>query len=426
MPRKLLFLNLKRSVFLALFTLVSLTAALAQSKAELSKNDRADIFEKVWKSVKEKYYDPNLNGVNWLKTRDIYKPQVEGAKTDDEFYSTIKQMVEEIGDAHTRFLTPREAFEFKTRQTTSAGIAIEEVEGKLVVSKVRQDSEAFAAGVKPGMEVSSIDGTPVAEKIISAKGQIKASSSERAIKILTYRKLLDGEPDTKISIGLLDFEGKLFEVELTRKLRSNQAQAESRRLPSGYGYISLSRFTTPAASLFEKELESLKNTPGLIIDLRYNGGGSINEVQNIAALLVDNRTSFGKAFTRSKPPVDLWVTPNQNTVYSAPIVILVNSFSASGSELLSSGLQEAGRARVIGSQSCGCLLGISQLRDMKGGGELHLSEIGFLSSKGKVYEKIGVTPDIPVEVTIKDLQSGHDRGLEQAENALVELTAKKA
>lgn len=426
MPRKLLFLRLKLSVFLVLFTLVSLTAAVAQSKAELSKNDRADIFEKVWKSVKEKYYDPNLNGVNWLKTRDDYKPQVENAKTDEEFYSAIKLMVSEIGDAHTRFLTPREAFEFKTRQTTSAGIAIEEIEGKIIVSKVRQDSEAATAGIKPGMEMISIDGSPIAEKISQARTQIKASSSERASKILLYRKLLDGEPDTKVKIGLIGFEGKAFEAELTRQMRPNQSQADSRLLPSGYGYISLSRFVPPAASLFEKELEKVKDAPGLIIDLRYNGGGSINEVVKIAAMLVGNRTSFGKIISRSKPPIDIWVTPNPNITYRGPTVILLNSFSASGSELLSSGLQEAGRAKVIGSQSCGCLLGISQLRNMKGGGELHLSELGFLSSKSRVYEKIGVTPDIAVGLTIKDLQEGNDRSLEQAENALAELTTKKA
>ena len=243
---------------------------------------------------------------------------------------------------------------------------------------------------------------------------------------MLYRKLLDGEPDTKVKIGLIGFEGKAFEAELTRQMRPNQSQADSRLLPSGYGYISLSRFVPPAASLFEKELEKVKDAPGLIIDLRYNGGGSINEVVKIAAMLVGNRTSFGKIISRSKPPIDIWVAPNPNITYQGPTVILLNSFSASGSELLSSGLQEAGRAKVIGSQSCGCLLGISQLRNMKGGGELHLSELGFLSSKSRVYEKIGVTPDIAVGLTIKDLQEGYDRNLEQAENALAELTIKKA
>lgn len=419
-------LYLKRSAAFALIVLILLTSALAQSKAELSKDDREEIFEKVWKSINEKYYDPNLNGVNWLQTRDSYKSQLDEAITDDEFYSVIKQMVSEMGDAHTRFLTPREAYEFKTKQTTTAGILIEEVEGKIVVSRVSPDSEALNAGIKPGMEVTSIDGAPIAEKIAAAKKELRASSSERASKILLYRKLLDGEPDTKVKIGLNDFSGKPLEFELTRRQKSAQSQALSKRLPSGFGYISLSRFMNPAASLFQKELESLKDAPGLIVDLRYNGGGNINEVQKIATLLVENRTSFGKVMTRSKPPVEMWVSPNSNISYRRPVVILLNSFSASGSELLSSGLQEAGRVKVIGAQSCGCLLGISQLRNMKGGGELHLSELGFLSSKGKVYEKIGVTPDIPVELTIADLQNGIDRGIEQAETALTELTSKKA
>ncbi len=412
-------------VLAVIFALTGGIFAFAQTGEPLSLKDQADVFEDAWKLVNEKYYDPNLNGVNWQNVHEKYKPLVEKAKNDTEFYAVLKRMLGEMKDAHTRFLTPREAYEFKTRQSTSVGIVLDEVEGKPVVVKVAPDSEAALANIKEGMIVRTIDNQPIAEKIKAVRETLGESSSDRASKILLYRRLLDGEPETTVKLGVIDKNGKLIETTLTRKVMSQQPKVTSTRLPSGVAYISISRFFSPVSQMFKKELEAAKDAPGLIIDLRYNGGGEIAEVVRIAGLLVNQKTSMGKVIYRGREPSELNFGESGKQIYAAPIVVLVNDASASGSELLASGLQEAGRAEVVGERSCGCLLGIMNKRGMKGGGELHISEMGFLSAKGKIYEKMGITPDESVEQKIEDLQNGFDRDIARAEKILSEMMKKE-
>ncbi len=170
--------------------------------------------------------------------------------------------------------------------------------------------------------------------------------------------------------------------------------------------------------MFKKELEAVRDAPGLIIDLRWNGGGEISEVVRIAGLLVNQKTSMGKVIYRGREAGYLNFGESGKQIFGAPIVVLVNDASASGSELLASALQEAGRAVIVGVRSCGCLLGIINRRPMKGGGELHISETGFLSAKGRIYEKSGITPDQTVDMRIKDFQEGFDRDIWQAEKIL--------
>lgn len=414
-----------RVVFiLAAFVFFSASAnfANAQGKDELSSKDRINVFEKVWDLVNERYYDPKLNGVNWASVKVKYQPLIEGAVSDEDFYNTLKQMTGEMNDAHTRFLTPREAVEFKKREGTTVGVLLTNIEGKTVVERVLPDSEAERAKIKAGMNVRTIDGKPVKEKLAEAEKSIVNSSSERATEILIYRRLLSGEPETSVKIGLTDEKGKDFEVTLTRKVVSQESKVIAGKLASNIGYISVSSFRAPVSEKFKQALIELKDTSGLIVDLRYNGGGNISEVLRMAGFLLDDEYPFGKYVRRDGDKKqqlrNFSAGIKGGQIYSAPVVVLVSKYSASGSELFSSGLQEAGRANVIGSQTCGCLLGISRFYRMKGGGELHISDIGFLSAKGKIYEKIGVTPDKIVGLQLSDLRNNVDIGIKEAEKIL--------
>src|SRR5207253_7231929 len=135
---------------LALSLLMSYwTASHAIDKSEsesLSAEDRTEILEIVWKTINDDYYNPDFHGLNWSEVRERYRPRVEAAKSDDEFYLIIKQMLLELQDLHTGFVAPGE-------QARSSGVSVYEVEQKVVVVKVIPDSDAARAGVKPGMIV---------------------------------------------------------------------------------------------------------------------------------------------------------------------------------------------------------------------------------------------------------------------------------
>ena len=231
-----------------------------------------------------------------------------------------------------------------------------------------------------------------------------------------------GEPGTTVKVGLQDESGKDFEVTLVRQIVEQRSEAIAKILPTGIGYIMVTSFKAPISDKFRQALLEVQDTPSLIIDLRYNGGGNIREVLRMAGYLLNERRQFGKFIKRSgetkQSRRSFSAGRKDKQVYANPVVILTSKYSASGSELFSSSLQEFGRAKVIGRQTCGCLLGISKKHQFKGGSELHISDTGFLSPKGKVYEKTGVTPDRIVELKIEDLQNQFDREVNEAEKML--------
>lgn len=385
--------------------------------ALLTARERADVFDDVWEIVNEKYYDSAFNGVNWRAVRERYRPQVGRVDSDQEFYGVLKRMVGELHDAHTRFSTPEERRERERLQAVSAGLAIFEVEGKPVVVWVEPNSDAARAGVEEGMIALTIDGKPIADKLAEARDRVAGSSTDRAVRLRIYRMLIEGEPGTPLRLTLARADGSTIDVVVSRRVVPDAPVVTSRRLPSGAGYIKLTLWKSPIRREFKKALRQLADAPGIVIDLRGNPGGEAEEVEKIASYFFNSRVSLGKFFSRSGRAIYLR-TSDDEEVYKGPVAILVNEGSGSGSELFAGVMQESKRAIIVGRRSCGCVLGISKYRKLKGGGELAVSEYGYQTPQGKTFEGTGVVPNNPVELTISDLQYHRDAALEEAERIL--------
>ncbi|HJQ26591.1 MAG TPA: S41 family peptidase [Blastocatellia bacterium] len=394
----------------------------SSATARLTAKDRQEIFSETWATINEKYYDPSFNGVNWRAVREQYRPAVEAARSDEDFYTVMKKMVGELRDAHTRFATPRERMEREQLKAITAGVSISEVEGEPVIVSVEANSEAARMGVEIGMLVLAIGGKPIEEKLTEAQARVAGTSTERAVKLRVYRQLVEGEPGTPLRLTLQRANGSHFEVSLTRRIVADAAQVISRRLPSGIGYIKLTLWKSPAHKEFKRALEALRDAPGVIIDLRGNPGGEAQEVVKIASLFFNTRVSFGQFVSRSGKTLGLY-TDRDDQIYKGPVVVLVNEGSGSGSELFSAAMQENGRAAIVGRQSCGCVLGISHFKKMKGGSELAVSELKYISPQGHRIEGTGVMPNRPVPLTLADLQHHRDATLEAAEAALQKTSA---
>jgi carboxyl-terminal processing protease len=418
-----------------LIALVFFNAGVIDAQS-LSPKDRLQVFEEVWGTINEKYYDPALHGVDWKAVHDRYRPRVDSLANDEEFYALLNQMTAELRDAHTRVRSPRQNQERKKQQATTAGVIVYEVEGTPVVFDVNPDSEAARAGVLPGMVVRTVNDQPIPQAIAKAREEIVASSTERAMRILSYALLISGEPGTSLKLGLTRADGTPFAVTLMRQTISAAPRFNARLLPSGYAYIRFNRFRPPVAKQLKEALEQFKDAPGLILDLRTNSGGDSEEGMRVAGYFFNEKVALASLVTRTgKAPSALFglvsfpkvleAGEKSKQLYANPMVVLINEGTGSTSEVVVSGVQEQGRAYIVGTQSCGCVLGVMKHRDLKGGGELSVSEVGFVTPKGRTLEGNGVTPDRTVGLTLSDLQSKRDAALEEAEKYLNELLNRK-
>ena len=392
---------------------------------------RKTAFDYVWETIDQRYFDAKFNGHDWKAIGARYRTLAMSARHDDDYWEILNRMTGELHDSHTRVDAPRYVQLRKRNQAVSLGIDINRVDGKIVVTYVRPDSEAWGAGVRAGMDVAQIDGVPAEQRYATTLAREREQSTAWAKERRAFRTLLDGEPATTAAFEFVRSDASHFVVALTRKIVSGGPYATARRLPSGFGYIRFSSFSMSLRGEVLDAIDAHRQLPGLIIDLRNNGGGAAWLVESIATRLLREKTEVGSIITRNGEPVTVFGFPveklkrtisGSESAYDKPVVILVNANSASASELLAGGLQDVGRVKVVGQKSCGCLLGFLGYASIPGGGELAYSEIGMVSARGRRIEREGVIPDVEVPITREDLLLGRDRTLEAAEELLRKST----
>ncbi len=427
---------LRHSIVVVLILALAFAMASGGASHSLSPKDRTEVFEKVWKDIDEHYYDPEFGGVNWQEIHQRYLPLVRAAKDDKDVYSILDRMTAELHDAHTRFSSPEQWANRKKHQGVSIGFRAGYVEGKVVVLDVFPDSNAAHAGVEPGMIVTALDGGPIADRLEQAAQNVLPSSTERITRLRILGNLLAGPLEAPFTASLQRADGSALEVKLARQILSTAPRVTSQKLSAGFGYIRFDEFHPSLLKDFKAAVGNLRTTPGLILDLRRNRGGVGATLEAMAALFLDSKTLFERRMSRKQVTASerdghhaeekqVFVGKNGGRIYAAPVVILVSEYSASATEVFSAGMQDSGRATLVGSPSCGCVLGITHDRVMKGGGVLEISEILWFSPKDRKLEGEGVIPDRAAVPTIASLQEKRDLVLEEGEKMLRELAATK-
>jgi carboxyl-terminal processing protease len=401
--------------------LPSLYPEALSAAEDLSAKNRMENFENIWHSIQDSYYDPKMNGVNWNDVYQRYRPLVEATTSDQDFYPLMERMAGELHDAHTHVLDPEKAANFRKQKIVVLGIKTDEFAGKLVVTEVEAGSDAEQAGIVPGTSIETIDGRPLAEKLAESSARLISSSSVRATQLLRDASVLDGPPDSTVKLGLQRPNGSHFETTLTRNFNGLSPRLSARLLPSGNTYIRFDAFYAPVAKDFKDALKKFHDAPGLIIDLRMNPGGSGEELMDIAGNLFGGKIVFAKNKLRTRDLRPIYVESKDGQVYSGPVVILVTQHSGSSSELFAAGMQDSGRAKVVGSQTCGCVLGVPSPVELKGGGMVTISRVLWFTPSGRKLEGKGVIPDKAVMPTLSDVVARRDPALVVGDQLLKEM-----
>ena len=422
---------------LAVLTLaLTLSIAAKGISHRLSPADRQQVFEKVWKSVDEHYYDPKFGGVNWQEVHQRYLPLIQGVNGDKDFYSLLDRMTAELHDAHTRFSSPEQWANRKKHQGVSTGFRAGLLDGQVVVLEVYPGSPAERAGVLPGMIVTALGGEPIAERLAKSAKEVLPSSSDRLTRLRVLANTFAAPLETPFVATLRRSDGSILEANFARQTLSTAPRIIFARTADGFGYIRFDEFEHRLVRDFKSALAQQRSAPGLILDLRWNRGGDGASLRAMADVFFSRKTLFERRMSRKQvlaaerdsrrsSETRAYAGGKAERAYRGAVVILLSMYSASAAEIFAAGMQDSGRATIVGTQSCGCVLGITHDRVMKGGGVLEISEILWFSPKGRKLEGEGVIPDRQVAPTIASLQEHQDLVLEEGEKALRDLDGRR-
>ncbi len=415
-------------LFLTSGLVVQMTPGQSGNKAYLS------MFEMAWNRVNETFHDPAFGGLNWKEVHDRYLPQIASAEKDEVFYNLLNTMLWELKVSHAYIIPPGTLARFEplTFADGSPGLDIRLLGGTAVITAVHPGSPAHKTGLRCGYAIQAIDDIPV-EQIIQEAERISPPPDNSRSRIARNTKALlsrvYGAAGTEVSIAYADESGKPGARKITRIKRNGVAlgpggmifmavEFEARRLGKDIAYVRMNTLQPELAARTSAAIKSMGGVSGVIIDLRGNSGGEIEQMPELflaeKTLLYLRKDRAGEKKIFSSPSAD---------AYQGPLVILIDALSGSASELFAAGMQAAKRATVMGERSPGIMME-SDVRPFPNGAVFMYPVAQGKTPDGTVLEGHGVIPDIEIGLSRERLLSGVDSQLDAAVKCLEKATKK--
>ena len=330
---------------------------------------------------------------------DSYYKDIDASRLDDaSIQGMVRELRDQFDDRFSHYFDPGELNQFE--QSTSGsfsgvGLSVREVKRGLRVTTVFDDTPAKDAGIREGDVISSVDGESIAgEPADVATAMIK------------------GPPGTTVTLKVdSPSTGRTREIRLERaEVRVPVVQGRIRRAAGRkVAYVQLAGFSEGAHGELRSEVERLyrQGAEGLVLDLRGNGGGLLNEAVLTSSVFVDKGVIVSTS-GRTQPDKDYHAVGG--ALDPRPTVVLINRDTASAAEILTAALEEHGLATVVGTRSFG--KGVFQeVIDLDSGGALDLTVGEYLTSKGRSLAGKGIRPDVPAKDRLKTRE---DEGLRRA------------
>ena len=330
-----------------------------------------------------------------------YKGDIDETKLLD---GAIKGYVEGLGDDYSEYMTKEEWEDF---QATALGdfegigvyVSLDKNNNVVILSTIK-DSPAEAVGLKEKDIIVEVNG----ENVLGVKDASEVTSK------------IKGTAGTKVHLKVArDDEYKEFDVE---RAKVKIYHVESEMLENNIGYISLITFDEDCSVEVQKAIEDLKSKGAkkLILDLRNNTGGLVSEAYKIANLFIPKDKDI--LITEYSDGRKETTTTKNDNITDMDLVLLVNEYSASASEILSGALRDNERATLVGTNTYGKGV-IQQVFSLLDGSVLKLTVAEYYTPNGTEIHKIGLKPDYEVELPeVEDEKDFVDTQLEKAKEIL--------
>ena len=317
----------------------------------------------------------------------IQKDYVEETKSKDLVYGAIKGMLETL-DPHSAFMPPnmyKETQEETKGRFEGLGIEITMKDGVLTVVSPIEDTPAYKAGILAGDQILKING-----------------ESTKNLTLMDSVKRLRGPRGTKVTITIMR-EGftKPKDYTLVRDVIPIRS-VRHELLEKHYGYIRISQFQEKTDADFEKAMKTLEEESkgtlkGLILDLRNNPGGLLDQAIKISDRFIDSGLICSVEGRKEEQKMKFYAHPDGNLA-RYPLVVLVNGGSASGAEIVAGAIQDQGRGILVGTQTFG-KGSVQTIIPLKDGSGLRLTTARYYTPSGRSIQAKGIVPDIIVKLT---------------------------
>ncbi len=332
------------------------------------------------------------------KYLDVEYLDFENVNKKDMEYGLARGLVDSLGDPYSEFLDPEQSAEFtQSLEGNLIGIGAEltrEEDMIMVVSPLRK-SPAEKAGLLPKDIILAVDDESVVDETTFEAVQRIRGEEGTAVKLSIWRESTQENLD--IHITREEIHVPSVEWEWTE----NRAD--------GIVHLTINAFNEKTSKEFFENMYTIlyKNPKGLIIDLRYNGGGYLDDAVDVTSyflepekVIVDVR---GRTFFTNQT---LTASDIQNNT-TLPVVVLVNEGTASAAEIMAGALKDHGRAKIIGNQTYGKGT-VQELVELSDGSTLRVTIAEWFTPNGVCINKEGITPDEFVAFTPEDIEQEKD------------------